>query len=238
VGKGIVYYTHNCLEEPIFSAVQKKLLEAELPITSISLKPIDFGDNIVLLREPGIITMTEQILAGLEAMREDVVFFAEHDVLYHKSHFDFTPTEDIFYYNTNVWRWDYPFDRLITYDHLKSLSGLCARRELLVGHYRKRVELIREKGWEDTSREPLWSRKIGHEPGKNRSILSEKSEEWKSEYPNIDIRHKGTITRRKCRLADFIHEPTNWKEATIEDIPGWKLAYLFPVVQRCSLSTP
>ena len=224
--KGIIYYTDNRLKEPIYSAVQKQLLSIGLPIVSVSLKPIEFGKNIVLNLEPGIITMTRQILTALEASESDMIFFAEHDVLYHSSHFDFTP-KDLFFYNTNVWRWDYPFNRLITYDHLKSLSGLCAKRELLINHYRKRLEFIKERGWNDTSQEPIWIRKIGHEPGKSRSKLFERTEEWKSEYPNIDIRHRGTITRRKCRLVDFKHPPVNWKKSTL-NILGWNLVSLFP----------
>jgi len=215
--KGIIYYTDNRLKEPIYSAVQKLLLESGLPIISISLKPIDFGENIVLDLEPGITTLNKQILAGLEASKTDIIFFCEHDVLYHKSHFDFIP-EDTFYFNTNVWRWNYPLDHLITYDHLKSLSGLCAKRELLLDYYRKRVKLIEDNEWKDTSQEPRWSRSLGHEP--------KEGEEWKSEYPNIDIRHKGTITRRKCRLVDFKHPPMGWKEINIKDILGWNLNYL------------
>lgn len=224
--KGIVYYTNNKLEEPIYSVVQKLLLETGLPIVSCSLKPINFGQNIVLDLEPGIVTMTKQILAGLEASKADIIFFAEHDVLYHKSHFDFTPSENTFYYNTNNWRWDYPHDKLITYDHLKSLSGLCARRELLLTHYRERLKIIEENNWKDTSREPYWSRKLGHEP-KN-------GKEWKSEYPNIDIRHRGTMTRRKCRLVDFKHQPTGWQEIKIKDISIWNLASLFPQEMKFS----
>jgi len=228
----ILYYTDNRLQEPIFTACQKQLLKAKQKIVSVSLKPINFGKNIVLDLEPGIVTMTKQILAGLWECDESVIFFAEHDVLYHPSHFDFKPTKNVFYYNTNVWRWDYPKDRLITYDHLKSLSGLCADRKLLIDHYWKRLRLIEEKGWKDTSQEPDWSRKLGHEPGKSRSKLYEQTEEWKSEFPNIDIRHKQTITKRKCRLEDFIHQPTNWQEINLYKLQGWKFQYLYQVAMK------
>lgn len=217
--KGIIFYTSNILDEAIASDVRQRLLNMHLPIVCISLKPMDFGRNIVLDLPPGITTMTKQILTGLEASTADVVFFCEHDVLYHPSHFDFTPSrKDVFYYNTNVWRWDYPKDRYITYDHLRSLSGLCVRRETALEHYRKRLKLIEERGLQDTSREPVWIRKMGHEPGKNRSPIPELTEEWKSPESNIDIRHRGTITRRKCNLADFRRLPTGWKEATREQI--------------------
>ncbi len=109
--KSIIYYTDNRLEEPMFSVVQKQILKAGLPIVSVSLKPIGFGQNIVLDLKPGITTLNKQILTGLQASTADYVFFCEHDVLYHPSHFDFTPSNDtISYYNTNVWSWDYPKD--------------------------------------------------------------------------------------------------------------------------------
>lgn len=217
--KGIIFYTSNILDEKIASDVRQRLLNAELPIVCVSLKPMDFGRNIVLNLPPGITTMTKQILTGLEASTAEVIFFCEHDVLYHSSHFDFTPPrKDVFYYNTNVWRWDYPKDRYITYDHLRSLSGLCVRRETALEHYRKKIKLIEEKGLQDTSREPVWIRKMGHEPGKSRSPIREITEEWKSSEPNIDIRHRGTITRRKCNLADFRRQPTGWRESTLENI--------------------
>ena len=46
--KGIIYYTDNRLDEPIFSAVQREILKAGLPVVTCSLKPMPFGENIVL----------------------------------------------------------------------------------------------------------------------------------------------------------------------------------------------
>ena len=85
--KGILYYTNNRLDDKIFKAVQKQLLTIGLPIVSVSLKPIDFGQNIVLDLPTGLVTLTKQILKGLEAITTEVVFFAECDVLYNQSHF-------------------------------------------------------------------------------------------------------------------------------------------------------
>ena len=69
--------------------------------------------------------MVKQILTALENSTTDYVFFTEHDVLYPKCHFDFTPPrDDIFYYNANVWRWFYPEDTAITHDRMLPLSSL------------------------------------------------------------------------------------------------------------------
>jgi hypothetical protein len=223
--KGIIYYTHNKCEDNIFRKVQETISRSDLPITSCSLKPIKFGNNVVLDLDPGVITMTKQILLALYHSEEENVFFCEHDVLYHKSHFDFIPPrDDTYYYNENVWRWDYPNDRLIGYDGLKSLSGMCCNRKLAIEHYKKKLELIKDRGFEE-GRDPSWMRKMGYEPGKERrrgGFMDEKKDVWKSEHPLVDIRHRGTITKPKVTLDSFKHQPTGWKEIIIKDITGWK----------------
>lgn len=231
MSKGIIYYTNNNLVEPIYSTVQKQILWAtEIPISSASLRPINFGSNVVVDESPGILAIYKQILAALENSKEDYVFFCEHDVLYHPSHFEFTPPrDDTYYYNVNVWRWEYPRNRVITYDHIISLSGLCANRELAIQHYKLRLKTVYDRGWDKVpeKREPTWCRKIGHEPGtkKRRSggLTNESHDLWKSEYPNIDIRHNQTLSRPKCYLEEFKHPPREgtWRETTLDKIEGW-----------------
>ena len=224
--KGAIYYTHNVLDGHVIMSMCQEQIKKSFTgeIISVSLKPINFGKNIVLPLTSSVMTMFNQILTGLEHSTADIIFLLEHDVLYHKSHFDFVPPrDDTYYYNTNVWRWKYPTDYFITYDNLASLSGLCANRKLLLNHYRKRLELISDRGWED-GRDPGWARKIGYEPGKAKrrgGFMDENREEWRSEYPNIDIRHKRCLTPPKVTLDSFKHPPTNWQETTFENIKGW-----------------
>ena len=230
--KSIIYYTDNRLDEPIFSAVQRQILKARLPVVSCSLRPISFGKNIILDLMPSPVTMAKQILAALKASEAEWIFFCEHDVLYHPTHFEFAPVnKDVFYYNTNVWRWDYKGNKVITYDHFRSLSGLCVSREKGVEYYEKKVNLIFEKGWDKVpGRNPRWARKIGYEPGKprrNGGITDDKFGEWRSEYPNIDIRHSKTLTPIKMTPESFIRKPTGWKESTIDKLPGWDLKEIF-----------
>ena len=229
MNKSICYYTHNICDPKIFKASQETIRRSNLPIVSVSLKPLEnMGNNIVLNLKPGVITYTRQILMALEnsnlSSDTKYVFFCEHDVLYHPSHFEFIPpTDDTYYFNENTWRWDYPKDRLIGYDGLRSLSGMCCNRELALNYYRKKMELIKEKGWEE-GRDPKWMRIIGYEPGKSRKrggFLDEKIEGWRSEYPLIDIRHGGTVTKPKVNLSSFKHQPTGWKEIRLSEVDGW-----------------
>ena len=77
--------------------------------------------------------MHQQILTGLQKAKGKYIFLCESDVLYHPSHFDFTPKrDDIFYYNTNVWKTRYPDGFSVWTDDLQQVSGICANRELLI----------------------------------------------------------------------------------------------------------
>lgn len=232
--KSIIYYTDNRLRQPMFSLAQKYIAASGLPIVSCSLEPIDFGKNIVLEnRLRSYPTMTEQILIALENSTADNVFFCEHDVLYHPSHFDFVPPrDDVYYYNVNNWRWWLGHTTAITYEELTSLSSLCCNRELAIRHYKYRLKVIEEQGLDKIrSREPRWARVFGYEPGtkkkRNGGITNEEHIKRKSEFPNIDIRHRGTFSGPKITLESFKHKPTNWREEPIENIPGWDLKKLF-----------
>lgn len=232
ISKGILYYTDNRLIEPLFSACQRQLLKAGLPIVSASLKPINFGENIVVEGKPGYPTMIDQIVKALEASIAQYVFFCEHDVLYHKSHFDFLPPkDDIYYYNMNNWRWGYPSEIIIRYDGLTSLSQLCASRQLVLKHFKARQKKMKEMELEKfQKKDPYLARVWGYEPGRkkkrNGAFLEEKSGEWNSESPNIDIRHVGTFSTSKMRLEQYIHQPKNWIETTIDKVSDWKLREL------------
>ena len=233
MSKGIIYYTDLRVGEPIAPLVRQFIHASGLPIISCSLnKPLGFGENHVLEGERGWATMARQIIVALENSRADDVFFCEHDVLYHSSHFEFTPSRnDTFYYNVNTWRWRYPKDWAITYDHLISLSGLCCNRELALNHFKGRIKTAEERGYDFDSREPYWARKWGYEPGTKRrgrgGFSDEKMEVWRSEFPNIDIRHKKTLSLPKVTLKEFKHIPQGWKEIKIKDILGWNLKGLF-----------
>jgi hypothetical protein len=225
--KGIVYYTDNKADPVIMQACQEQILKAVNGerIVSVSLEKLSFGDNIVLSLERGYLTMFKQILAGLEASNADVIFFCEHDVLYHPSHFEFIPPrEDTIYYNTNVWKVRYSDGHALHYD-CKQTSGLCAYRELLVEHYRKRVEhteaILKECGSENRNFRN-WIRRQGFEPGthhRNERVDDLGSEAWQSKYPIIDIRHDGNLTPNRWSIDEFRRKPHDWVEA--DEVEGW-----------------
>jgi len=90
----VIYYTSN-REEPQFEKrVRETLLEAvgDLPIISVSQKPIDFGKTICV---GDIGASAENILVqlreGVLAAKTKYTVQTEDDCLYHKSYFDFKP---------------------------------------------------------------------------------------------------------------------------------------------------
>jgi len=234
---GCIYYTDNKIDHtPIIKLVRETILNSGLPIVSTSLKPIDFGDNYVLEeRLRSYPTMVDQIVLALEKLSTDYVFFNEHDVLYSAEHFLFMPTEDnVFYYNSNVWRWRYGGDNIaIRYDGMLPLSCMCANRKFALEHYYKRQAKIKEWNLDDMrSREPRKARIFGYEPGKSRKrggISDDLVDTWHSKLPNIDIRHGRTFSSPKITLESFKHKPENWEEIPIEEIQGWDLRKLFNI---------
>jgi len=219
---GVLYYTDNELEEGLATRVREQILKGlgDAKLVSVTLKPITFGQNIVLPLERGKLTMHKQILAGLEALDTDIVFFVEHDVFYHPSHFLFRPSnKNIYYYNQNLWRVRQSDGFAIKYDH-KSLSQLCAYREKLLSEYRNRVQLIYKQGFNRNG-----SR--GFEPGtrstRQGGFSDDRSEGWNSEFPNIDIRHDKNLSASKWKPEEFksLRSCRNWKESKVGDIEGW-----------------
>lgn len=213
--KGILYYTDGELDPKLMLKVQQQILKAELPVTSVSLKPINFGKSIHLKLKRGPLAMAKQILAGLEAMDCDVVYFAEHDIWYHQSHWLFNPPKkDVLYYNKNCWHLKLLNGFAVYYD-AKRLSQLCGYRETLIEHYRKRVEVLEANGY---------STKIGHEPGthnRTERIDDLTSEYFESKDPNIDIKHSTNYTQARWKPEDFRSQKSceNWKDGFT--IPGY-----------------
>lgn len=220
--RGAVYYTDNLPNPALLAACRRRLRRAfDGPISAVSINgPVSFeGDswqNVELDLERGHLTMFKQILAGLEASDADVVFLTEHDVLYHPSHFDFTPPrDDTFYYNRNVWKVDMATGRALHY-LCDQTSGLCASRQLLLEHYRARVARVEREGFD---------RHMGFEPGTRKirhgGIDDHPSATWMSALPNVDVRHDKNLTASRWKKEQFRNQKycEGWTEA--EEVPGW-----------------
>lgn len=104
--KTILYYTAN-RENPEFEKkIQETLLEncGNLPIISVSQKPISLGKNICV-GDVGHSYLNEfrQILIGAKKAKTDYLVMAEADFLYPKEYFSFEPSGENLYRYSNVW---------------------------------------------------------------------------------------------------------------------------------------
>lgn len=236
--KGIIYYTDGHVDPCIASACRNQLLKVSrgIPIVSVSLEPLDFGINVVLPRERGIKTMFLQILEGLMALDTEVVYFCEHDVLYHPSHFDFDPKPESYFYNVNVWKSRFPDGHSLFCNDTRQTSGLCGYRELLVGHYQRRLKKMDQNVRDLVSlgqavKNDGYSRYMGYEPGQHsepRGVDNYPAVSWLSAFPNIDIRHDGNLTPNRWTKEEFRDQKytDGWEEA--DEVQGWgKLFDLF-----------
>jgi len=93
----VVYYTSNREKESFESKIRQQLLSTigELPLISVSQKPIKFGENICV-GDVGVseINCRRQLLIGVEASKTKYVCVAEADFLYPKEYFQFIPEKE------------------------------------------------------------------------------------------------------------------------------------------------
>lgn len=220
--KGMIYYTTNTLDERIAKPVRDRLMsiskDKKIDIVSASLKKMDFG--VKNIRFPSLqksyYAMHKQILGALENSRAEWIFFTEHDVLYHPSHFDFVPTDkETFYYNQNVWylRED---GHALHYD-VNQLSGLCVFRDTAVAHFREKLARIEKEGF---------SRNMGFEPFTHNRVQWDKTfklETWMSPSPNVDIRFGVNSTGMRWKKEEYRNQQLliNWQESENFQIPDW-----------------
>lgn len=215
MNKGILYYSSSELDNKIDLVCREHIISSGLPIISVTIKPTNLGKNLVSLTPKSYQTLFENILMGLEEMKEEVVFFCEADILYHSSHFEFVPDKnDIIYYNGNYWVIRMS-DGFAVHYNMGPLSGLCAYRDMLLVHYKERVEYVRKNGFDY---------KMGFEPMTHNRIKWEhmyKTERFYPSFPNLDLYHGKNLTHRKWSPDKFRTRPTFWEESTINNIPGW-----------------
>src|SRR3989344_9360751 len=106
MNKTIIYYTSNH-EEPIF---EQKIIDdmfskkGNLPIISISQKPMKLGQNICI-GDVGFsyLNSRKQILMATKLATTEYIITTESDFLYPPEYFNFEPTGDNLYRYENIW---------------------------------------------------------------------------------------------------------------------------------------
>jgi hypothetical protein len=179
----VIYYTSNYLEEknPYFlENTKKQLLMAvgDLPIVSVSQKPINLGQNICV-GEIGRshLNIYRQILAGAKAAKTNWVAMAEDDILYSFEHFNGLPYVKPEYLNGEYFLYDMNKISIFTWSQPPIFSfrpqrmvvnSLIAPRQMLVDAMEERFKRYEElkKIWPE---ERIW--KYWGDPGRYEDCL-------------------------------------------------------------------
>lgn len=229
--KEIIYYTYDSNKSPLMlETCREWLRKSGLPTIYLSDSPIENVERNLPVKRlipdwlaiyPSFHGMFKKILLGLELSTADYCFMAEDDVLYHPSHFDFTPpTNDKFYYNRNVWHLRTTDGFAVTYK-AQRLSQMSGERKFLIEHFRKRLAKIESY----TGHIPYNS--MGFEPGthhREERIDDFGCELYASKVPSIDIKTGLNATSARWKQSEFRNQRncTEWKEGNWDTIPGWK----------------
>jgi hypothetical protein len=104
----ILYYTSNRERQGFEERVKKNILKVrgDLPIISISQRPIDFGEKNICVGDVGAsgFNMFRQVQLGCQAAKTRFIISAEADCLYPPDYFTYRPPkDDVCYRNTNLY---------------------------------------------------------------------------------------------------------------------------------------
>ncbi len=220
----LVYYTDNNLDAAIMNLCQKTLIKAAegKKIIAVSQKPIEFGDVNICVGDIGRshLSLFKQILAGVEAVKTKYVALAEHDCLYVKEHFNWTPPkEDKFFYNVNHFFVDYKTG-MYSYHRRKVLSMMVAHIDLTLRAAKDKVTML-ESGALIRKGQPgacefgvCDNRKafiayIASLKDFGKEIGSYRAEAFRTQIPCLDIRHGNNFSGNR-RARDRRYELPYW----------------------------
>jgi hypothetical protein len=188
----VVYYTANFLSDPFASNTKKKLLEAigDLPLISVSKKPMDFGQNICVGDTPrNHIWTYRQALIGAKAAKTKYIALAEDDIFYSAEHFTkYTPTKDTFAYSDNVWSLFTWGDPIFSRRSRRALHSLICERDLF-------IDTINELFTKYPNDDEFPVHRLG-EPGRyenRQGTTPRKSEMFTPKVANIAVTHPEAI---------------------------------------------
>ncbi len=216
--KTVIYLTNNILDPKIDALCRKNILNSigDCRLVSVSQKPIDFGENIVVGTLPySSLSICLQTREALKVITTKYVAIAEHDCLYTKEHFEFIPPDENYWYNSNVWLLQTDDGLYSLFKDRKANSQLICTTEALKKSIDVRIAIMGDSAW--LKRYPTG--RVG-EPGamqlkhsirlasalnhdsKTREMLygyvtNFVGKNWSSKIPNLDLRHKSNFTKRR-----------------------------------------
>lgn len=191
-----LYITASQLPES-FSEWQRMILKEaieDMPLVSVSRKPLDFGNNLIDEEPKSMSNIYFQMLRAAKVATTPYVAIAEDDCLYPKEHFILRPAMDKFLYNQNRWSvftWGVP---MYSWRNRKSNATLISPRDLL-------IEALEERfaKWPQGTPEELTGELGRRMVEKNLGVTHRKSKELYSEVSVIQLNHDNASEDRQRR---------------------------------------
>lgn len=240
--KTVIYITNNVLDKKIDALCKENILSATkgLRLISVSQKPISYGENICVgYLKPSSLSINIQMMEGLKKVTTEFIAIAEHDCLYTAEHFAFTPKDDSFWYNENVWcLLAYSESRpeavgtFSTFPQRKANSQLIVRTEQMIRATQDRIDMMSDPAW--LAKYPTGrigeagvasykhfmrlsrGRSVAHIREKLKKYLMDyKGENFRTVLSNVDIKHHDNLTKNTRGYKRRFKIPY-W--GTIEDI--------------------
>ena len=189
-------------EAPEFEKkIQADLLSkcGDIPIVSVSQKPIDFGKNVCVgdVGASGY-NYCRQVLIACENATTDLVIHAEADCIYSPDYFTFEPERlDIPYRNTNIWVQKYKQDFACKKD--SSVFSQVVGREFSIKRLKSLFEGL-----------PMWSTEYKNFPKEIGKKIFEGWEYFETEFPCISF-----------KTGQGMRKHSNSDEVPIYNLPHW-----------------
>lgn len=167
-----IYYTANVIPNSFAERVREQILRAigDMPLISVSHKPIDFGKNIVVNLRREHFNIYKQAYRGVMEAKTRYVAMAEDDIFYSVEHFDYIPVKDTFAYDRNIWglyTWIKP--PVFSYKGRRNLSMLICERDLFLKVMKERFAKYNEDNY---------PKHLFGEPGKYERQMGVKVNKW------------------------------------------------------------
>lgn len=217
----IVYYTVNVISDYFMRNTQYQLLKSagNIPIISVSRKPMNFGKNTWVDLDRSHFNIYRQALMGAKQATTKYVALCEDDVLYTPEHFKYRPKKP-FAYNMNFWNiatWEPIFTQKS--GGRRNLGQLICEREAFIEAMEERFRKYpNPKG----DLKDIWA-----EPSKYERQLGVTVREYEPFYtnpPNIMFSHetslsfKGLGTRKRLGEIRALEIPVYGKASEVVEL--------------------
>lgn len=182
----ILFLTVNEVPEAWAEYQKQTLLKAvgDTPIITLSMKPLDWGVNVLQDRPRSLSNIYWQMLRGAKMATTPFIGIAEDDTLYQEEHYSHRPAPDEFIYNISHWMlftWGDP-----TY-HWRNRRGnysMIAPRELMIEALEERFAKYPDGTPEDKTGE-LGRERIDRRLG----LTSRKTKDFGTTIPIVNFQH-------------------------------------------------